>query len=114
MFHIGLVVEVIDPKSKGVVSADASVQAVVRMWDNNLLILEVDKKISGKVKKRNYVLCDYMPMSPESRHRNLNISKIIPKDQGGKIWKEFQAEMDRRKNMLKQLKPSTPYQPYIR
>ncbi|MBU0533140.1 hypothetical protein KKB44_06625 [Candidatus Micrarchaeota archaeon] len=111
MFHVGTIVEVINPKSKGIVSADDSIQAVVRMWDNNLLILEVDKKIGRKIKKKDYVLCDYMPMSPESRHRNLRITKVLSNEQGKKIWGEFQGEVERRKNIMKQMKP---YAPYIR
>ena len=51
MYHIGIVQHVILPDRKGVISADASVQAVVRMWDNNLLILLVDKRIGKKIRK---------------------------------------------------------------
>lgn len=111
MYHVGRVFEIINPKSKDIVSSDTTVQAVVRMWDGNLLILAVDKKISSKIRKEDYVLCDYMPMSSESRHRNLLITKILSKKQGLKIWSEFQSEMERRKNMSKQVKP---YAPYIR
>jgi len=112
MYHIGIVEYMISPSQKGMVSSDDTVQAVVRMWDENLLILLVDKKICNKVKKGDYVLSDYTPMTPTSKHRKLYITKILPKDEGSKIWNEFQAEADRRKNMSKQLQES--YAPYIR
>jgi hypothetical protein len=112
VYHIGVIEHVISPKGKGVVSSDDTMQAVVKMWDNNLLILLVDKKISRKVKKGDYVLSDYTPMSPESRHRKLYVTKVLPKKEGARIWKEFQGEAERRKKALKQIKP--PYSPYIR
>ncbi|MBD3210137.1 hypothetical protein GF318_02035 [Candidatus Micrarchaeota archaeon] len=113
MFHVGKIMEVINPKAKGTVSADKSVQAVVRMWDSNLLILGVDSKLSRKIKERDFVLCDYMPMTPESKHRNLKITKILPKKQGDKIWREFEGEVERRRKMIREMK-GTPYTPHIR
>jgi len=113
MYHIGMVQDVILPDRKGVISADASIQAVVRMWDNNLLILLVDKRIGKRVRKGDYVLSDYTPMSPTSRHRKLYITKVLSKNEGGKIWKEFQTEFERRKTFIeKQLRP--PPVRYIR
>ena len=113
MYHIGIVQHVILPDRKGVISADASVQAVVRMWDNNLLILLVDKRIGKRVRTGDYVLSDYTPMSPTSKHRKLYITKILPKNEGSSIWKEFQTEFDRRKAAIeKQLRP--PPIKYIR
>lgn len=113
MYHIGLVQHVIVPDKKGTISSDESIQAVVRMWDNNLLILLVDKKIGKKAKKGDYVLSDYTPMSPESRHRKLYVTKVLPQNEGSKIWKEFQNEFDRRKIAIeKQLRP--PPVRYIR
>ncbi len=110
MYHIGVVQHIITPGMKGVVSADASVQVVVRMWDNNLLILLVDKRIDKRVKKGDYVLSDYTPMSPTSKHRKLYVTKALPKKEGSQIWKEFEKEYVRRKSAIeKQLSPPVRY-----
>ena len=114
MYHIGIVEDIISPESKGVVSADDAVQAVVKMWDNNLLILPVHKKLTKKIKKGQYVLNDYTPMSPTSRYRNLFVVKILPDKEGGKIWERFQGELERRKSMLQKMQPATPPVRYIR
>ena len=100
MYHVGLVQHIIAPSVKGVVSSDASVQVVVRMWDENLLILEVDKKIGKIVKKGDYALADYTPLSANSNHRKLSITKILPLDVGSKVWAEFQDELMRRQSRV--------------
>lgn len=114
MYHIGIIDHIVSPSQKGVVSADETVQAVVRMWDENLLILPVHKKIVKRIKKGNYVLNDYTPMSPTSRYRNLVVVKILPDKDGKKIWDEFQGELQRRKVMLKRMESTSPPIRYIR
>jgi hypothetical protein len=100
MYHIGIVQHLISPGKA--VSSDASVQAVVRMWDANLLILGVEKKIGRKVRKNDFVLADYTPLSPESNHRKLTIVKILPPEEGSRIWADFQDELDRKRAMMPQ------------
>lgn len=102
MYHIGLVQELVSPGAKGMVSADTSVQAVVRMWDENLLILGVDRRIARKVKKGDYVLADYTPLSPDSNHRKLVIIKALPSEEGGRVWTEFREEFEKRRNRAQQ------------
>lgn len=98
MFHIGKVRKVVRPKKKDVVSADSSVQAVVRMWDQNLLMLQVHKKIEGKIKENDFIIADYTPVAPNSPHRKMMITKIVKGDLGKKIYKEFTDEYERRKS----------------
>lgn len=114
MYHIGIVEHIISPTHKGVESADDSVQAVIRMWDKNLLILPVHKKLRKKLKKGNYVLNDYTPMSPTSRYRNLYVVKIIPDKDGKKIWENFEQELSRRKTAISKIHPEMPPVRYIR
>ncbi len=113
MYHIGIVLYLISPDKNGVVSADDTVQTVVRMWDQNLLILLVDKKIAKKVKKGDYVLGDYTPISETSNHRKLLISKILSKHEGKEIWEEFEAEYHKQRRMAEEQKMSTQVK-YIR
>jgi len=107
-----MVQHVISP-GKGIVGSDASVQAVVKMWDANLLILGVDRKLAKIVKKGDYVLADYTPLSDNSPNRKLLLIKILPVDAGSRIWAEFQDEYDRRRAKPQ---PQPPQQPlrYIR
>lgn len=112
MYHIGIVEQVISPDTKGVISADAGVQVVVRMWDENLIIVGVDRKIGKNVRKNDYVLTDYSPLSAASPHRRLCVTKILPQDSGSKVWTEFKNEFDRRKARLEQ-QPQQPVR-YIR
>jgi hypothetical protein len=99
MYHLAIVRHVISPSAKGTVAADSSVQAVLRMWDDNLLILGVDPKIGKKVKKGDYVLADYTPMGAKAKHRKLIVTKILPEPEGAKLWSEFQDEWGRRRSM---------------
>ncbi len=115
MYHIGMIQHIIYPDKNGVVSSDLSVQAVVRMWDSNLLILGVDKKISRKAKKGDYVLADYTPLAAESRHRKLTVIKLLPATEGSRIWAEFQDEVERRKALFQQQsQPGQQQQRYYR
>lgn len=114
MYHIGVIESIISPATKGVISADDAVQAVVKMWDGNLLILPVHKKLSRKIKKGQYVLNDYTPMSPTSKYRNLFVVKILPNNEGKRIWELFEREFNRRKALVQKLQPTAPPVRYIR
>ena len=61
MYHPGKVVAVLSASDKGISSADSSVQATLRMWDENVLTMLVAPKIASKVREGDTVLCDYRP-----------------------------------------------------
>ena len=42
MYHPGKVIAIMSPKEKGVLSSDSSVQATMKMWDDNVLTMLVD------------------------------------------------------------------------
>lgn len=110
MYHIGKVAEVISPlKDKKIKSADNIVQAVVKMWDENLLILEVKKKIAKNLLPGDYVIADYNPVGPASPYRKMVITKIIPREQGKKIWAEFQRELARKRSAVSHMQSQLPY-----
>jgi len=110
MFHIGKVKYVIKADKK---SADSSVQAAVKMWDDNLIILDVDKKISAAIKPDDFVLADYTPMAAESINRKMVITKILDEKKGREIYLDFSKEFERKKEMIKTQPVSNPM-PYIR
>lgn len=112
MYHLGIVQNVIAPKGK-VKSSDKSTQAVVRMWDENLLMILVDKKLSAKLKEKDYIVADYTPITPESPNRKMVVVKILPSDQGKKMWREFEKELERKKSRMQEARGQQSYL-YIR
>jgi hypothetical protein len=116
MFHVGKVKRIIAPKSKNVISSDTTIQVSVKMWDENLLILEVDKKIAGKIKDGDYVIADYRPISSESPYRKMIICKILRGEIGKKMFKEFNDEFQNKKKKKEDASAQvqTPPMPYIR
>jgi len=113
MFHIGKAEKIVLPKGKGVLSADGTVQVMARMWDDNLLLLEVDGKISKDLKEGDYVIADYRPMSENSPNRKMKITKIVRGELGKAIWKGFEKEHDKRKQKSEPASGQSPM-PYIR
>jgi len=107
MYHIGKIVEVISPaKNKKIKSTDKSIQVVVRMWDENLMIMAADPKISKNLLSGDYVIADYTPLNPKSPHRKMLITKVLPRDMGKKIWSEFQKELSRKKSAMAHMQQS--------
>ncbi len=98
MYHPGKVIAVISPHDKGVVSADASVQATMRMWDENVLTMEVAKKIAGKIAAGDIVLADYRPQKGMSVPvpRNI-IVKILRGKPADALWREYRDVYEKRK-----------------
>jgi hypothetical protein len=90
MYHPGRIVKILGPKDKNIVSCDATVQAVVEMWDDNLFTFLVDSKIAGKVKEDDVVLVDYTPMpnSPLPKHL---IVKVLRGESANTIWKKYKG-----------------------
>lgn len=113
MFHIGKAEKIILSKSKGVISSDNTVQAMVRMWDDNLLLLEVDGKIGKELKEGDYIIADYRPITDNSPNRKMKIVKIVRGDLGRSIWKQFEKEHEKRKLKAESSPPQSPM-PYIR
>lgn len=109
MYHIGKVVEMISPaKTKKIKSTDKSVQAVIRMWDDNLMILGVDPKIAKGMLPGDYAITDYSPVDPKSPHRKMMVTKILPREMGKKIWSEFQKELSRKKAAMAHVQSQVP------
>lgn len=98
MYHPGKILSVISPSDKGVLSADSSVQATMRMWDENVLTMLVDPKIAGKVKEGDIVLADYRPIKGMSVPVPSNIVvKIMRGRAAEKIWGEYREVYEKKK-----------------
>ena len=110
MYHPGKVVAVLSPSDKGIMSADASVQATLRMWDENVLTMLVSPKLASKVKEGDIVLCDYRPEEKMSVPVPRNVVvKILRGKQAEKMWAEYREvheKKSRRESKEKQSQQS--------
>ena len=97
VFHPGKIVEVFKPGDSGVESADDSTQALVEMWDNNLLTLLVEPEIAGKLKTGDTVLVDYRVNNEKAPVPRQIITKILSGAKAKRIWDKYTAFFKKRK-----------------
>ena len=111
MFHPGKVLRVLN-NGKDEISADGVAQAVIIMWDENLVTLEVSSKIKAKIKDGDIIIVDYRPMEklgvPVPRQ---TITKILKGKKAQEIWTEYTEYHEKRKRSANRL-PTAP-QGYI-
>jgi hypothetical protein len=89
MYHVGKIIEILSPKDREIISCDDSVQAVVEMWDENILTVSVEDTLKEKVKIKDLVLVDYKPMSEKLAVPKQLIIKIIRGKKSDAIWKQY-------------------------
>jgi hypothetical protein len=94
LHHPGEIIAIFKPSDKNVKSADNDTIATVKMWDDNVLTLVVDSKISTDIKEGDKVLVDYRPHNIGSNQKpaivqKQLISKIIKGDRAEAVWKEY-------------------------
>ena len=99
-YHPGKVMEIFRPADKGVTAADASVQALVRMWDGHTLTVDVEPKIKSKIKRGDVVLVDYYPnrgfKTPIPR---IAVSKILRGEKARQVVSEYKEYRTRMRNL---------------
>lgn len=100
VFHPGKVLKVFSPEDRNVHSADGSTQAMLLMWDENLLTLQVDPRIASKIKEEDVVLADYTPVSSNIPAPKMIITKILKGDSAEVIWKEYREHSKKRTEKL--------------
>ena len=98
MYHPGKVIAIMSPKEKGVLSSDSSVQATMKMWDDNVLTMLVDAKIAPKVKVGDLVLADYRPEKGLSVPvpRNVIVKILRGKSSEG-MWREYREVHEKKR-----------------
>ncbi|VVB57113.1 Uncharacterised protein [uncultured archaeon] len=109
MYHPGKVIEVLRASDKDVKASDASTQACVRMWDENILTLLVAPKLVSQLKIGQVVLVDYRPdvdaKQPVPSH---TVVKIVEGKKAENLWMAYRDMYDRQKRAS-----SPPAQNYI-
>jgi hypothetical protein len=98
MYHPGKIIAVLSPQDKGISSSDTSVQATIRMWDENVLTMLVEPKIAARVREGDMVLCDYRPQEGLSVPVPRNVVvKILKGKSADRMWHEYREVFDKKK-----------------
>jgi hypothetical protein len=97
MFHPGKIVQVLRVNDKSVFGSDRSVQAVVSMWDENLLTVEVEAALAERVTEGDVVLLDYTPRFSTSPVPKQSVVKVLRGSAGKQLWSVYQERIKKRK-----------------
>jgi len=101
LYMPGKILKVFSPEDGFVESSDASVQATVKMWDENVITFAVELEISKKVRKEDIVLVDYSPGPTSPPTPIQKIVKIIKGKEGSELWKIYEKFAKERKERAK-------------
>ncbi len=111
--HPGEVLEVFRPSDSDTKSADEDTLATLRMWDDNILTLVVEQKISSKINVGDKVLVDYRPVQvPNNPNTSVIAKQVISKVIKGKraeaVWKEYRKFFEQQRQRPQTLVPRAP------
>jgi len=102
MYHIGKVIHILHPEEKGSKFADQTSQALVEMWDDNLIIFKINPMIAKDIKENDYVSVDYSPIAvggaPVPKHE---IFAIINESKGKKIVQKLKEKIEQKNPKMK-------------
>ena len=97
---------------KDEVSAEVGAQALVLMWDENLITLDVHSKLRSKVRSGDVILVDYRPIDkltvPVPRQV---IIKILKGVKAKNVWAKYTEYHEKRKRSAS--RPPTAAPGYI-
>ena len=101
MYHPGRVLDIFSSKDKNIESVDNTTQAMLEMWDENLITVLVEPHLNEKIKKEDIVLVDYRPMSGRPIPK-MTVTKVLKSTAGKNIWSTYKDFFKKRKQ------PQTP------
>ena len=95
MYHIGKILEVWSNKTA---KGDETVQATLEMWDENVITLKADTKISKQMKTGDFVLVDYSPViiGATAAPKQL-ITKVLETKAGDRTWGTYKEFLKKQK-----------------
>jgi protein associated with RNAse G/E len=109
-FHPGKILTIMKPSSKDVISANASTQVMIEMWDENILTFTIDPKIATKAKKNDVIIVDYNPTSEKMQIPKTIITKILRGKIADETWKKYKEYLKMKKSMAKKQNIAIPVQ----
>lgn len=102
MYHLGKVIHIMYPDEKGSKFTEQTSQALVEMWDDNMIIFKVNPSISKDIKENDYVSVDYSPVAvggaPVPKHE---IIAIVNEAKAKKIWAKMKEKLEEKKGSKK-------------
>lgn len=101
MYHPGKVIKVFSGKNEDVRSSDNTTQALVEMWDENVLTFLVDPHLPD-IKDGEIILVDYTPVSATNPNPKHVIVKILRGKTGDMTWSKYKKYHEKK---LKALQP---------
>ncbi len=113
MHHPGKVLKVFSPSNSNVISSDSNTQAMLSMWDENLITTGVHQSLESKIKEGDIVLVDYEPVSSTVPIPKLLITKILRGETATETWRAYGEKYTAMKGRtpLIHLQGSQPQQP---
>lgn len=97
MFHVGKVLKVFGSDEKTAIGHDKSVQVLLEMWDENLLIVGCEDGLGEKIKEADVVLVDYTPLNVNAPVPRQIIVKLLRGELGKKTWERFGTYNEKRR-----------------
>ena len=92
MYHIGRVLEVFSGDDKSIVGFDNTVQAMLDMWDENLITVGVDSHLGKSLKKDDVVLVDYTATQTGPR---MVVVKVLRGELAKRSWKQYKEQFEK-------------------
>ncbi len=93
MYHVGRVLEVFTGDDKSVIGFDNTAQALLDMWDENMITVAIDSHLSKLIKKDDIVLVDYTPI--QSGQPRMAIIKILRGEIAKRTWKNYKDNFEK-------------------
>lgn len=107
MYHPGKVLKIFSPKDKDIVASDDTTQAMLAMWDENLITVSVEPHLSDKTQEGDVVLVDYSPLSPKTPVPRMIVIKVLRGENAEKTWSEYKSRF---KKLQEERAPLPPFQ----
>lgn len=93
MYHIGRVLEVFSGDDRSVIGFDNTAQALLDMWDENMITVAIDSHLTKSIKKDDIVLVDYTPI--QSGQPKMIIIKILRGEVAKRTWKMYKDNFEK-------------------
>ena len=92
MYHPGKILKVFSPNDENIISMDNSTQAMVDMWDENLVTVSVEPTLANEVREGDIVLVDYHPV-PQTPSPKMVIIKILRGEIAKVTWENYKKNL---------------------
>ncbi len=92
MFHVGRVLEVFSADDKSIIGFDNTAQALLDMWDENMITVAIDSHLTKSIKKDDIVLVDYTPSQTGPR---MVVIKILRAEVAKRTWKNYKDNFEK-------------------